>query len=154
MFLILNHSPPFHCVCAQSCPTLQDHRDCSPLDSSVCGTWDSPGKNTAVGCHALLQEIFLTQGWNPVCCVPCIPGRFFTASHREGPLPPPKLVLMSSFFLHRIEGVWSSVMWFNPSQLPSTVLVPDVHQINWTHRTLRPSRDSGRGEKYSALYYI
>ena len=88
-----------------SCPTLQDHRDCSPLDSSVCGTWDSPGKNTAVGCHALLQEIFLTQGWNPVSRVPCIPGRLFTASHREGLLPPPKLVLMSSFFLHLIEGV-------------------------------------------------
>ena len=25
---------------------------------------DSPGKNTAVGCSALLQGIFLTQGWN------------------------------------------------------------------------------------------
>ena len=24
--------------------------------------WDSPGKNTGVGCHALLQGIFLTQG--------------------------------------------------------------------------------------------
>jgi len=28
-------------------------------------SWDSPGKNTGVGCHALLQEIFLTQGSNP-----------------------------------------------------------------------------------------
>ena len=27
--------------------------------------WDSPGKNTAVGCHALFQGIFLTQGFNP-----------------------------------------------------------------------------------------
>ena len=26
--------------------------------------WDSPGKNTGVGCHALLQWIFLTQGLN------------------------------------------------------------------------------------------
>ena len=25
---------------------------------------DSPGKNTGVGCHFLLQWIFLTQGWN------------------------------------------------------------------------------------------
>ena len=24
-----------------------------------------PGKNTGVGCHALLQGIFLTQRWNP-----------------------------------------------------------------------------------------
>ena len=27
--------------------------------------WDSPGKNIGVGCHALLQGIFPTQGWNP-----------------------------------------------------------------------------------------
>ena len=27
--------------------------------------WDSPGKNTGVGCCALLQGIFLTQGSNP-----------------------------------------------------------------------------------------
>ena len=27
--------------------------------------WDSPGKNTEVGCHVLLQGIFPTQGSNP-----------------------------------------------------------------------------------------
>ena len=27
--------------------------------------WDSPGKNTGVGCRALLQGIFLTQELNP-----------------------------------------------------------------------------------------
>ena len=27
--------------------------------------WDSPGKNTGVGCHAVLQGIFPTQGSNP-----------------------------------------------------------------------------------------
>ena len=27
--------------------------------------WDFPGKNTRVGCHALLQGIFLMQGSNP-----------------------------------------------------------------------------------------
>ena len=27
--------------------------------------WDSPGKNTGVGCHFLLQGTFLTQGSNP-----------------------------------------------------------------------------------------
>ena len=36
--------------------------DCSPPGSSIHG--DSPGKNTGVGCHALLQGIFLTQGLN------------------------------------------------------------------------------------------
>ena len=30
--------------------------------------WDLPGKNTGVGCHFLLQGVFLTQGSNP--CLP------------------------------------------------------------------------------------
>ena len=34
----------------QSCPTL-----CNPIDRSPPGSWDSPGKNTGVGCHFLLQ---------------------------------------------------------------------------------------------------
>ena len=51
------------CTVAQSCPTLCDPRDCSPPGSSVHG--DSPGQSTGVGCHALLQGIFLTQGSNP-----------------------------------------------------------------------------------------
>ena len=29
------------------------------------GPWSYPGKNTGVGCHALLQGIFPTQGLNP-----------------------------------------------------------------------------------------
>ena len=37
--------------------------DCSPSGSSVHG--DTPGKNTGMGCHALLQGIIPTQGLNP-----------------------------------------------------------------------------------------
>ena len=37
----------------QSCPTLCDPIDGSPPGSSC--PWDSPGKNTGVGCHFLLQ---------------------------------------------------------------------------------------------------
>ena len=47
----------------QACPTLWDSMDCSPPGSSVHG--DSLGKNTGVGCHALPQGIFPTQGLNP-----------------------------------------------------------------------------------------
>ena len=42
--------------------------DCDPMDHSLPGTSvhrDSLGENTGVGCHALLQGIFPTQGWNP-----------------------------------------------------------------------------------------
>ena len=43
--------------------TFCDPIDYSPPGSSVHG--DSPGKNTGVGCHALLQGIFPTQESNP-----------------------------------------------------------------------------------------
>ena len=48
-------------VC-QSYLTLCNPMDCIPWGSSVHG--DSPGKNTRVGCHALLQGIFQTEGLN------------------------------------------------------------------------------------------
>ena len=51
------------CLVAKLCPTLYNSIDCSLPGSSVHG--DSPGKNTGVGCHALLQGIFPTQGSNP-----------------------------------------------------------------------------------------
>ena len=45
---------------SQSCQTLCESMDCSPPGSSFHG--DSPGRNTGVICHALLQGIFPTQG--------------------------------------------------------------------------------------------
>ena len=50
------------CLDAQSYPTC-----CDPMDYSLPGSSvheDSPGKNTGVVCHALLQGIFPTQGLN------------------------------------------------------------------------------------------
>ena len=43
---------------SQLSPTL-----CNPMDCSLC-PWNSPGKNTGVASHSLLQGIFLTQGSN------------------------------------------------------------------------------------------
>ena len=60
----------------QSCPTL-----CNPVDYPVrllC-PWDSPGRNTGVGCYFLFQGIFLTQGLNPhLFMSPALAGGFFT----------------------------------------------------------------------------
>ena len=47
---------------SQLCPTPCDPMKCSPPGSSVHG--DCPGKNTGVGCPALLQGISPTQGSN------------------------------------------------------------------------------------------
>ena len=54
-----------HFICAkslQSCLTLCDPMNCST--PGIC-PWHSSDKNTGVGCHALLQGIFPTQGSNP-----------------------------------------------------------------------------------------
>ena len=47
----------FGCVQCFTTPWTIAHQ--TPL------SWDSPGKNSGVGCRILLQEIFLTQGSNP-----------------------------------------------------------------------------------------
>ena len=56
------------CLVTRSSPTLCDPMVCRPPGSSV--HEDSPGKNTSVGCHALPQGIFPTQGSNlgPLHC--------------------------------------------------------------------------------------
>ena len=46
----------------QSCLTLCDPNGLQP--ATLLCPWDSLGKNTRVGCHALLQGIFPTQGLN------------------------------------------------------------------------------------------
>ena len=52
-------------------------RLCDPMDYSQPGSSvhrDSPGKNTGVGCHALLQGIFPTQGLNLSLLSPALAG--------------------------------------------------------------------------------
>ena len=78
------------CLCAcmlkslQLCLTLCElsHTESYELQPArLLWPWDSPGKNTGVGCHALLQGIFLTQGLNPhLLSPPALAGRFFTNS--------------------------------------------------------------------------
>ena len=45
---------------AQLCLTL-----CDPTDCRLLHPWNFLGKSTGVGCHSLLQGIFLTQRSNP-----------------------------------------------------------------------------------------
>ena len=51
------------CLGTQSCPTLcEPHR---PQPVRLLCLWNSPGKNTGVGSHSLLQGIFLTWARSP-----------------------------------------------------------------------------------------
>ena len=55
--------PNMLCLITQSCLPLCDPMDCNPPGSSILGGF--PGKNTRVGCHALLRRFFPTQESNP-----------------------------------------------------------------------------------------
>ena len=61
------------CLATWSCLTLCNPMESSPQDSYLHG--DSPGKNTGVGCHALLQGIFPTRNRTRVSHTA---DRFFT----------------------------------------------------------------------------
>ena len=63
--------------------SLWPHETHSPSGFSV--HWDSPGRNTGVGCHALLQGIFPTQGLNLciLCLLPWQVGSLSLVSYRK-----------------------------------------------------------------------
>ena len=83
----------------QSCLTLCDPMDYSLSGSSVHG--DSPGKNTGVGCHALLQGIFPTHGLNPG--LPYCRQILYLLSHQGSPT---SLLLWCIFQRHELNWVW------------------------------------------------
>ena len=94
------------CVCSitQSCLTLCDPMDCSPPDVCQCFS----RQNTGVVYHFLLQEIFLTQGSQPLLFVsPALAGRFFTTE------PPGKISHIyhtSCFlFLSTFRNTWTFI---------------------------------------------
>ena len=85
--------PPRSCLGAkliQSCPALCESMDCSLPSSSVHG--DSPSKNIGVGCHALLQGIFPTQGSTCISYVSCIGRRVLYHQHQLGSPRHPNLL--------------------------------------------------------------
>ena len=132
------------CMCAKSlhlCPTPCNPIDCGLPVSSVHG--DSPGKNTGVGCHALFQGIFLTQGSNSH--LPCL------LHWQVGSLPlvtPGKPPAHSKHSINSSPGVYPSFhpsihpsihLSFHPSIYPSTH--PSIHPsiIPFTHPSIHPS---------------
>ena len=104
----------------QSCPTV-----CSLMDTTrlLC-PWNSPGKNTGMGCHSLLQASFQPRNWT---WVSCSAGRFFTVwATREAPvllMPSAKKKGTSVSFLWSLGNFWGEVGKATGSRCPyATVL--------------------------------
>ena len=73
-YVVFSHFPSrSHSVCVHAKLLHSCLMDCGLPGSSF--HMDSPGNNTGVGCHALLQGIFQTQISNQHLYVPCI-GRW------------------------------------------------------------------------------
>ena len=71
----------YNCVCVLKLFShVQLFVTYGPQPARLLCPWDSPGKNTGVGCHALFQGIFPTQGSNLSLMSPALLGRFFTTS--------------------------------------------------------------------------
>ena len=51
-------------LCSVASVMFDSVRPCGWSPARLLCPWDSSGKNTGVGCHFLLQRIFLTQGLN------------------------------------------------------------------------------------------
>ena len=66
------------CVCSVVSDSLQPH---GLQPARLHCPWNFPGKNTEVGCHLLLQWVFLTQGSRPVSLV--FPARATTVPLRK-----------------------------------------------------------------------
>ena len=144
------------CCAVLSCPALCDSVDCSQPGSSV--HRDSPGKNTGVSCHALLQGIFPTQESNwGLRSLACIAGSSLPAE-----LPGKSQVLSSPPSLPKQDRAdpegssyptaHISVFTFlgtlpcHPSALPSTFytlsLSPSYFLPSWTRLELQTLLES------------
>ena len=87
--------------------------------------WYSPGKNTWMGCHALLQGVFLTQGSDPCLLhcrwVSCLASGFFTTE-------PPAVKKGSPFFFRKTSK--RNRASFHP---PMSLCPPRLFQtVTWT----------------------
>ena len=64
-YTLLEHEPQRSSACVSSLVTSTSLQPHGLEPTRLLCPWDSPGKNTGVGCHFLLQGIFPTQGLNP-----------------------------------------------------------------------------------------
>ena len=120
---------PVLCFVAQSCLTLFHPTDCSPPGSPVHG--DSPGKNTGVGGHALLQGIFPTQGSNPG--LPHCGQTLYHLSHQGRKWQPTPVFLpgeshgqksLMGYTVHGVAKSWTRLSSFTSLHLDLWILWP------------------------------
>ena len=111
------------CSVTQSCLTLCDPLDCSPPGSSVHRL--SPGKNTGVGCHALLQGNLPYPGiepWSPALKADSLPS--------EPPGKPTRKLTFENYFFSILRmSIRGLVLSHRENDSPKTVWPPKAHVL-------------------------
>ena len=130
----------------QSCPTL-----CDPIGSRIPRPWDSPGKNTGVGCHFLLQCIKVKSESevahpcptlsNPMDC--SLPGssilRFSRQEYWSGvPLPSLHLLQMVNKLMKWLAGKRLTAMWIQATVLSLSLILLFIHSKFQPNQTTHP----------------
>ena len=114
----IDYTKAFDCVIVtQLCPALWLHG----LDSP----WNSPGQNTGVGSHSLLQGIFPTQGWKPG--LPHCRQVLYKLGHREANLT---VWIVTNWKIHKEVGIPDHLTYLlrNSMWVKKQLLEPDVEQ--------------------------
>ena len=109
----------FLVLCAKSLQSRQTLQPYRPQPARFLCPWDSPGKNTRVGCHFLLQGIFPTQGLNPhlLCLLHC--NRIlYSLSHWRSHY------FSSESTKNSEHGWWRQISWVH------TVILPLISCLN------------------------
>ena len=98
--------------------------------------WNFPGENTGVGCHFLLQGIFLTRGLNPSPVSPALQADSLPLSHL-GSLGSCKYSTERSLWLHSVSAVASYQLKYTVETRKLTLVQPiDSIQISPVLHTL------------------
>ena len=117
-------------------------RPLGPYPARLLCPWNSPGKNTGEGCHALLQGIFLTQGSN--LCLLCLLHWQVSSL----PLAPPeKPILCFSVQFSSVHSVVSDFLRSHepqharpPCPSPTAGVYPNPCPLSrWCHPTISSS---------------
>ena len=101
--------------------------------------WDSQGKNTGVGCHALLQGISQARDRISISYVSCI-GSVWSGSFSR-PLPSVSVSFFLSFYIYIHTHIQSSINFFAPGRF----LCTDFFFFN--QRTIRKQKVERRCDK-------
>ena len=139
---------------------LYDLMDCRPTRLPC--PWDSPGKNSGVGFHSLLQGIFPTQGLNPgllhcrfftIWATREAPKRSSTRSGVQTPAGTCPLDLKSNPLNTRPSQLWASITdWISIQAWTHVIFKSKVHREAPDERDLTIGWELGKGE--TQLYRV